>query len=176
AFPRPPADRRSCRRRTDRRLRLDRAGRWFAEYRPSRCRSAPRFRLAPALQKERRRAPRQQETSNFGCASIKLQWPGFGAKNARSVPEWAPQLRMHARFKGSYAAKCPPAIKALPLAQPLHTIAQELVTPEVEKKGFAAMRNKNSHTSLTKAAWMLATALTVALPQAVGAETVLRIG
>jgi peptide/nickel transport system substrate-binding protein len=38
------------------------------------------------------------------------------------------------------------------------------------------MRNKNSHTRLTKAAWMLAAALTIALPQAAGAETVLRIG
>jgi hypothetical protein len=38
------------------------------------------------------------------------------------------------------------------------------------------MRNKTSHMSLTKAAWMLATALTVVLPQAAGAETVLRIG
>ncbi len=38
------------------------------------------------------------------------------------------------------------------------------------------MRNKRSQTSLTKAAWMLATALTVALPQVAGAETVLRIG
>src|ERR1041384_860974 len=38
------------------------------------------------------------------------------------------------------------------------------------------MRNKTSHMSLTKAAWMLATALTVVLPQAASAETVLRIG
>src|SRR5215510_9230119 len=38
------------------------------------------------------------------------------------------------------------------------------------------MRNKNSHTSLTRAAWMLATTLTVALPQMANAETVLRIG
>ena len=38
------------------------------------------------------------------------------------------------------------------------------------------MRNKKPQTSLTKAAWMLATALTVALPQAAGAETVMRIG
>src|SRR5881396_147683 len=38
------------------------------------------------------------------------------------------------------------------------------------------MRNKKPQTNLTKAAWMLATALTIALPQAAGAETVLRIG
>src|SRR4029453_15260747 len=38
------------------------------------------------------------------------------------------------------------------------------------------MRNKNSQTNLIKAAWMLATALTVALPQVASAETVLRIG
>src|SRR6187402_3630012 len=38
------------------------------------------------------------------------------------------------------------------------------------------MRNKTSHMSLTKAAWMLATALTVVLPQAASAQTVLRIG
>lgn len=38
------------------------------------------------------------------------------------------------------------------------------------------MRDKKRQTSLTKAAWMLATALTVALPQAASAESVLRIG
>src|ERR1700754_3720336 len=38
------------------------------------------------------------------------------------------------------------------------------------------MRNKKAQTNLTKAAWMLATALTVALPRAASAETVLRIG
>src|SRR5215475_5530382 len=38
------------------------------------------------------------------------------------------------------------------------------------------MRNEKRHTSLTKAAWMLAGALTMALPQAASAETVLRIG
>lgn len=38
------------------------------------------------------------------------------------------------------------------------------------------MRNNKCQTSLTKAAWMLATALTVVLPQAASAETVLRIG
>src|SRR4029453_2316314 len=38
------------------------------------------------------------------------------------------------------------------------------------------MRNKNSQTNLIKAAWMLATALTVALPQVASAEAVLRIG
>src|SRR5262252_5403791 len=38
------------------------------------------------------------------------------------------------------------------------------------------MRNKKAQTNLTKAAWMLATALTVVLPQAASAETVLRIG
>ena len=38
------------------------------------------------------------------------------------------------------------------------------------------MRNKKCQTSLTKAAWMVATALTVALPQVASAETVLRIG
>ena len=38
------------------------------------------------------------------------------------------------------------------------------------------MCNEKRRTNLTKAAWMLATALTVALPQAASAETVLRIG
>jgi peptide/nickel transport system substrate-binding protein len=38
------------------------------------------------------------------------------------------------------------------------------------------MRNKKSQTSLTRAAWMVATALTVGLPQVASAETVLRIG
>src|ERR1700741_4622400 len=38
------------------------------------------------------------------------------------------------------------------------------------------MRNKKAQTNLKKAAWMLATALTLALPQIAGAKTVLRIG
>src|SRR5262245_64968729 len=38
------------------------------------------------------------------------------------------------------------------------------------------MRNKKAQTHLSKAAWMLATALTVGLPQVASAETVLRIG
>src|SRR5262252_5204211 len=38
------------------------------------------------------------------------------------------------------------------------------------------MRNKKAQTNLTKAAWMLATALAAALPQSALAETVLRIG
>ena len=48
--------------------------------------------------------------------------------------------------------------------------------PQSREEGIAAMRNKRSQTSLIKASWMLATALIVALPQAAGAETVLRIG
>ena len=47
--PRRPADRRSYRPRTGRRRRRGRAGRWSGECPPSKCRSAPPFRLAPAM-------------------------------------------------------------------------------------------------------------------------------
>ena len=85
-------------------------------------------------------------------------------------------MRPHKDLCGQMPSSFKSPSRAFPLAQPLHTIAQELVTPKVEKKGFAAMRNKKRQTSLTKAAWMLATALAVALPQAASAETVMRIG